>query len=49
VVCLNRPDAQRAGTVGRPLPHASLKVEQGEIVVDGVRALGYLRRPPTFE
>lgn len=42
VVCLNRPDAQRAGTVGRPLPHASLKVEQGEIVVDGVRALGYL-------
>lgn len=42
VVCLNRPDAQRAGSVGRPLAHAQVGIDGGEIVVDGVRALGYL-------
>jgi long-chain acyl-CoA synthetase len=46
VVCLNQPGAQRAGSVGRPLPHARLVVEDGELLVDGVRALGYLGGEP---
>jgi long-chain acyl-CoA synthetase len=49
VVCLNRPDASRPGSVGRPLPHARVSVVDGEIHVDGVRCLGYLGAsgPPT--
>lgn len=42
VVCLNRPGAQRAGSVGRPLPHARVEVRDGELHVEGVRCLGYL-------
>jgi len=42
VVALNRPEAQRAGSVGRPLPHAQVRAVDGELWVDGVRCLGYL-------
>ncbi|WP_414494789.1 AMP-binding protein [Stenotrophomonas maltophilia] len=42
VVCLNRPAAQRDGTVGQPLPHVQVQIVDGEIVVSGARALGYL-------
>lgn len=42
VVCLNRPGARRPGSVGRPLPHAQVSVVDGELIVDGPRALGYL-------
>lgn len=42
VVCLNRPGASRDGTVGLPLPHASVSIVEGEIQVEGARALGYL-------
>lgn len=42
VVCLNRPQANRAGSVGRPLAHVRLEVVDGELVVHGPRALGYL-------
>lgn len=42
VVCLNRPGAIRPGSVGRPLPHARVSVARGELMVDGVRCLGYL-------
>jgi long-chain acyl-CoA synthetase len=42
VVCLNRPGAIRPGSVGRPLPHARVEVVDGELIVDGVRCLGYL-------
>lgn len=42
VVCLNRPGAVRAGSVGRPLPHAKVSVIDGELFVEGVRCLGYL-------
>jgi long-subunit acyl-CoA synthetase (AMP-forming) len=42
VVCLNRPGALRPGSVGRPLPHATVTVLDGELRVDGVRCLGYL-------
>jgi long-subunit acyl-CoA synthetase (AMP-forming) len=47
VVCLNTPVARRTGTVGRPLPHARLRVdEQGEIHVRGATMLGYLGEKP---
>ena len=42
VVCLNRPGASRMGSVGKPLPHASVTVIDGELFVEGVRYLGYL-------
>jgi long-subunit acyl-CoA synthetase (AMP-forming) len=45
VVCLNRPGALRPGSVGRPLPHATVTVVAGELHVDGVRCLGYLGEP----
>jgi len=42
VVALNRPGARRAGSVGRPLPHARLRVDgDGEVWVDGPAFLGY--------
>ncbi|HEV7269308.1 AMP-binding protein [Pseudoxanthomonas sp.] len=46
VVCLNRPDALREGSVGRPLPHARVSIVEGEIQVDGARALAYLGGEP---
>lgn len=42
VVCLNRPEAVRPGSVGRPLSHARVFVRDEELWVDGVRCLGYL-------
>ena len=34
VVSINLPGADRPGSVGRPLPHAKVRIEDGEIVVD---------------
>jgi long-subunit acyl-CoA synthetase (AMP-forming) len=42
VVALNVPGANRPGSVGRPLPHARVRIDSGEIVVDGAGFLGYL-------
>ncbi len=42
VVCLNRPGANRDGSVGQVLPHARVEIVDGEIQVGGARALGYL-------
>jgi long-chain acyl-CoA synthetase len=47
VVCLNRPGARRAGSVGTPLPHAAVTVRDGELFVAGVRCLGYLGEDDT--
>lgn len=47
VVALNRPGAQRAGSVGRALPHARLRIDgEGEVWVDGPAFLGYTGEPP---
>uniref|UniRef100_UPI001032C606 AMP-binding protein n=1 Tax=Pseudomonas antarctica TaxID=219572 RepID=UPI001032C606 len=43
VVCLNRPDAQRPGSVGRPLPHVEIRLaEDDEVLIKGSTLLGYL-------
>ncbi|MBC9250276.1 long-chain acyl-CoA synthetase [Pseudomonas alcaligenes] len=46
VVCLNRPDASRPGSVGRPLPHVQVRLaEDGEVLVQGSILNGYLGEP----
>lgn len=43
VQCLNLPGANRAGSVGRPLPHVRLRLaSDGELWVQGSLMLGYL-------
>jgi acyl-CoA synthetase (AMP-forming)/AMP-acid ligase II len=43
VVCLNTPVARRPGTVGRPLPHVRLRIDDaGQVHVAGNAMLGYL-------
>ncbi|ARP81859.1 long-chain acyl-CoA synthetase [Bordetella genomosp. 8] len=50
VQTLNLPGADRAGSAGRALPHARLRVAaDGEIEIAGVHALGYLGHPPWSE
>jgi long-subunit acyl-CoA synthetase (AMP-forming) len=47
VLCLNTPEARREGTVGRPLPHVQLRVdERGELHVRGATMLGYVGEAP---
>jgi long-chain acyl-CoA synthetase len=41
VVALNTPAHRKAGTVGRPLPHLGVSIDDGEIVVEGSGFLGY--------
>ncbi|MFN7570030.1 MAG: AMP-binding protein [Betaproteobacteria bacterium] len=42
VLALNLPGADRPGSAGRPLPHVGVRIDDGEIVVDGAGFLGYL-------
>lgn len=43
VVALNRPGAYKTGTVGRPLPGLRIRIDDGEIVVEGPSVMdGYL-------
>src|SRR3546814_18885327 len=36
VVCLNRPEANRAGSVGPPLPHVQVRLaEDGQVLTKG--------------
>ncbi len=47
VVCLNRPGANRPGSVGKPLPHVQVRLaEDGEVQVSGSALLGYLGETP---
>lgn len=47
VVCLNRPQAHRCGSVGRPLPHVQLRLaDDGEVMIKGATLLGYLGEAP---
>ncbi|WP_427982632.1 AMP-binding protein [Agarivorans sp.] len=46
VVCLNTPKAFKAGSCGKPLSHSQLRIaEDGELLVKGNSALGYLSAP----
>lgn len=52
VVALNTPQARRAGSVGRPLPHSAVRIGEGsEVIVAGALMSGYLgdERPPAGE
>lgn len=43
VVCLNTPDHDKPGSVGRPLGHARVRIDgNGEICVSGATMAGYL-------
>jgi long-chain acyl-CoA synthetase len=43
VVCLNQPGAEKAGSVGRPLPHARIKIAaDGEVLIGGSLFRGYI-------
>ncbi len=43
VTCLNLPDANRPGSVGRRLPHVALRIDtEGQLHVRGSTMLGYL-------
>jgi len=47
VVCLNRPEARRLGSVGRPLPHVDIRLaDDGEVLIKGSTLLGYLGAAP---
>lgn len=46
VVCLNRPQASRPGSVGQPLPHLQVRLaDDGEVLIKGPTLLGYLGEP----
>ena len=46
VVCLNTPASMKAGSCGKPLPHSEVRIaEDGELLVKGNVALGYLHEP----
>jgi long-chain acyl-CoA synthetase len=45
VVCLNMPGCNRAGSVGKPLPHIAIRIgKQGEIIVRGADFNGYTKQ-----
>ncbi len=48
VVTLNTPAADRPGSVGQVLPHAQIRVSNGEIVVSGNTFLGYAGQPDSW-
>jgi long-subunit acyl-CoA synthetase (AMP-forming) len=49
VVCLNKPQAARRGSVGRPLQHVRLRIDEaGQIFVTGAVMSGYLGDPVTY-
>jgi long-subunit acyl-CoA synthetase (AMP-forming) len=48
VVALNAPGFDRPGSVGRPLPHVEVLIENGEIIVSGSSFLGYAGQPESW-
>ncbi|MEZ5458516.1 MAG: AMP-binding protein [Steroidobacteraceae bacterium] len=50
VVALNTPSARRRGSVGRVLPHASVRLDRnGQVLVSGQTMLGYLGEATSVE
>ncbi|SBS26987.1 Long-chain-fatty-acid--CoA ligase FadD15 [Marinomonas aquimarina] len=48
VVSLNTPEADQASSAGKLLPHAQVRVENGELIVSGNLFLGYMNQPESF-
>ncbi|WP_411358080.1 AMP-binding protein [Pseudidiomarina salilacus] len=48
VVSFNDPQQPVAGTVGKPLPHATVELVDNEIIVSGNVMLGYLNDPTSW-
>lgn len=48
VVSLNVPNADRVGSVGKPLPHVNVQVKDNELVVSGNAFLGYIEQPESW-
>ncbi|WP_297811217.1 AMP-binding protein [uncultured Methylophaga sp.] len=48
VVSLNGPEQNQPGSTGQPLPHLSVTIEDGEIVVAGNAFLGYINSPQSW-
>jgi long-chain acyl-CoA synthetase len=48
VVSLNTARGDLPGSVGKPLPHLSVSIEDDEIVVDGASHLGYVGEPESW-
>ena len=48
VVTLNEPGNHVVGSVGQPLQHAQIGIDDGEIVVSGNTMLGYLNSPESW-
>ncbi|MDQ0124068.1 long-subunit acyl-CoA synthetase (AMP-forming) [Pseudomonas lini] len=47
VVCLNKPEARRPGSVGQPLPTVQIRLaDDGEVLIKGSTLLGYLGEAP---
>lgn len=50
VVALNTPAAKRSGSVGRPLPHCSVRIaSDNEVFVGGATMAGYLGEAPAYQ
>ncbi len=49
VVTLNTPAARKNGTLGKVLPHLQVEIEDGEIIVNGPRFLGYVGDQSSWE
>jgi len=46
VVCLNTPADNRRGSVGKPLPHVTVRIDdQGQIIIGDAHFSGYIGRP----
>jgi long-subunit acyl-CoA synthetase (AMP-forming) len=48
VVSLNTPAHDLPGSCGKPLPHVRVRLENGEIVIDGNAMLGYVNEPASW-
>lgn len=48
VVALNSPDRPVVASVGKPLPHAQVTIDESEVVVSGNCMLGYLGEPDSW-
>jgi len=49
VVSLNAQNNIKAGSVGKPLKHVSVQINEGEVFVSGNTFLGYVNQPETWE